>query len=463
LSRAGHISLFFIVSAVLLVWPGWAASDTTDGPTSSISRNLTDQPVDQAISVNLSSGKPLLLHITNIENPLCRECETALRGQIRELERLRSLDPDLPVLTINIRKNPYSETGRYMVETWWDYNITWEWLEEFEPFPLADRFKRYWTTEGGFSNPTLILLNGAGDVASVHNVYRIGAGMIDGVQSAESLQEEMSLADQGLLRIAEDEKAGQETSGVGMFLLGILTSFAPCSIALMIAVFSYILNSRKGGSRRGISSTREGFMIGVAFTLGMAAVFFVIGLFISQLGIFLRGSRFFDLAAGLIMILLGISNIRPLEGGLEPIMGRIRTLITGKSRLVDRQPRKSFLERVIGLSLRIFEHSALVGAFVLGVFFALGWAPCAVSLVFPVIIWLMAQDVSPLTGGLMLFIFGLGHGVPIIPIATFSRAVGARIGDGYIAAGQYTTKIFGLVVIAVGLVYAARYFGLLLW
>jgi cytochrome c biogenesis protein CcdA len=92
----------------------------------------------------------------------------------------------------------------------------------------------------------------------------------------------------------------------------------------------------------------------------------------------------------------------------------------------------------------------LTGAFSLGVFFALGWAPCAVSLVFSVLIWLISQDVTPLVGGMMLFVFGLGHGVPVIPIATFSRAVGWQIGEKYISAGKYVTKIFGIVVILIG-------------
>lgn len=85
------------------------------------------------------------------------------------------------------------------------------------------------------------------------------------------------------------------------------------------------------------------------------------------------------------------------------------------------------------------------------------------SLVFPVLIWLISQDVTPLVGGLMLFVFGLGHGVPVIPISTFSRAVGGQIGEKYIYAGKYVTKIFGVAVIAIGVVYAARYLGYKMW
>jgi cytochrome c biogenesis protein CcdA len=111
----------------------------------------------------------------------------------------------------------------------------------------------------------------------------------------------------------------------------------------------------------------------------------------------------------------------------------------------------------------IFKHSSFIGAFTLGIFFALGWAPCALSMVLPVLIWLAAQNITPLAGGVMLFIFGIGHGVPIIPIATFSRAVGGRIGEKYVSIGAWTTKFFGLLVIVVGVVYAVRYAGFLLW
>ena len=63
----------------------------------------------------------------------------------------------------------------------------------------------------------------------------------------------------------------------------------------------------------------------------------------------------------------------------------------------------------------------------------------------------------------MLFVFGVGHGVPVIPISTFSRAVGGQIGEKYIAAGRHVTKIFGLAVIVIGFIYAVRYLGFKMW
>jgi len=59
-------------------------------------------------------------------------------------------------------------------------------------------------------------------------------------------------------------------------------------------------------------------MIGVGFTLGMAIVFFIVGLFLSEYGVFIREARYFDLAAGFLMILLGINIIKPIGEIIEP-------------------------------------------------------------------------------------------------------------------------------------------------
>jgi cytochrome c-type biogenesis protein len=244
-----------------------------------------------------------------------------------------------------------------------------------------------------------------------------------------------------------------------MFFLGIITSLSPCSVALLLAMFSYVMTSRRKEEylKKSTSASREGFMIGVAFTLGMAAVFFVLGLFLADIGVFIRQARFFDLAAGLLMIILGINILKPISEIIEPIRSRIsfRKVDSDDPQIV----KKGIMERSVHFSMDLFKYSAFIGAFSLGVFFALGWAPCAVSLVFPVLIWLISQDVTPLIGGTMLFVFGVGHGVPVIPIATFSRAVGGEIGEKYIFAGKWITKIFGLAVIVIGLIYATRYFG----
>ena len=412
---------------------------------------------------NLSDfqGEPLVLHITNIEIPLCRECETHLKDQVKELAALKAADPNVQIVTLNLRKNPYSRDGRSLAEGWWKVNITWPWIEDIEPYSVGSKYLDYWNVRGGASNPTILLINKDGKIAGIYHVYRVGEGEVDGVQTAETLSKKLQDIKGSQWKGMEGEISQQNVSALGMFILGIVTSLAPCSIALMIAVFSYVMTVRRKDEylRKSTSTSKEGFIMGVAFTLGMAAVFFVLGLFISQVGLLVRDARIFDLAAGIIMILLGISTFKPLGEIFAPLTAVFRRDPSSEVH----EKGESLIQKSVKISIGLFKYSAFIGAFSLGVFFALGWAPCALSMVLPVLIWLASQNVTPLMGGMMLFIFGLGHGVPIIPISTFSRTVGGRIGDKYVAIGSWTTKFFGLLVIAVGVVYAARYFGFVLW
>ncbi|MGB7571635.1 MAG: cytochrome c biogenesis protein [Methanothrix sp.] len=459
---SGSITLFLVLCSIFFLCSSSGLSQEAIAP------DFQALDLDgKNISLSDYRGQAVLLHITNIENPLCRECEHALDAQTSQLSHLAKKDPGINIITLNVRKNPYSKDGPTLAKEWWNINVTWPWIEDYSPYPLTGKYIDYSTLEGGFANPTLILIDKEGKVGGLYHVYQLGKGEIDGIQSAENLSRDLSSIAQGQ---ASGFKAIASQKGVnylGMFVLGIVTSLSPCSVALLLAMFSYVMTARRKDEylKKSASASREGFMIGVAFTLGMAAVFFVVGLFLSDIGVFIRQARFFDLAAGLLMIILGINIIKPIGEIIEPVRSRL-SFGRGSADALSggtAAEKKGIMERLVHFSIELFQYSAFIGAFALGVFFALGWAPCAVSLVFPVLIWLVSQNVTALGGGMMLFVFGVGHGVPVIPIATFSRAVGGQIGEKYIAAGKYVTKIFGLAVIVIGLLYAVRYLGYKMW
>ena len=459
---SGPITLFVILTSLFFLNLSTGLAQEAKAP--------DFQAVDldgKNVSLSDFRGEVVFLHITNIEDPLCRECEHALNAQTRELSLLKQKDPGINIITLNVRKNPYSIDGRDLAGAWWNINITWPWIEDFEPYSLTGKYIDYSTLEGGFANPTLILIDKEGNVAGLYHVYQLGKGEIDGIQSSETLYSALKNIERGEGEgNASGFKGIASSQGVNyltMFGLGIVTSLSPCSVALLLAMFSYVMTARRKEEylKKSASASKEGFMIGVAFTLGMAVVFFVVGLFLSDIGVFIRQARFFDLAAGLLMVILGINIIKPIGGILEPVTSRLtfRKADTNDSPV----QKKSIMERMVHFSMGLFQYSAFIGAFTLGVFFALGWAPCAVSLVFPVLIWLISQNVTPIGGALMLFVFGVGHGMPVIPIATFSRAVGGQIGEKYLLAGKYVTRVFGLAVIVIGLVYAVRYLGYKMW
>ncbi|MFO8078217.1 MAG: cytochrome c biogenesis protein, partial [Thermoplasmatota archaeon] len=66
-------------------------------------------------------------------------------------------------------------------------------------------------------------------------------------------------------------------------------------------------------------------------------------------------------------------------------------------------------------------------------------------------------------GGLMLFVFGLGHGIPIIPLCAVTSSVRGKLGNKYVKAGKWMQRVFGLVIIAIGVLMALRFWGIYLW
>lgn len=109
------------------------------------------------------------------------------------------------------------------------------------------------------------------------------------------------------------------------------------------------------------------------------------------------------------------------------------------------------------------KKSIYLGAFFLGILFSIGWAPCAMGLMMPVFILILAQDFSILMGGLLLFVFGLGHGIPIIPLCAVTNTVRGKVGNKYVKAGKWMQRIFGIIIIAIGIIMALRYWNINFW
>jgi cytochrome c-type biogenesis protein len=395
-------------------------------------------------------GYITILHFTNLETPLCIECEEEMKEQIIELEKLVSSDENVTVITINMRKNPYSDsTGFEMAERDFGVNVSWHWIEDFSPYSIANMYSDYWTYSGATSNPTLVLIDSNQSIVGVYNIYCLGKGEIDGIQSAESLQEDINDILEGKWKGFKQESSNEGLTFLGIFLLGILTSLTPCSIALLVAMISYVGSLQKNSKDSLKKYSLQGFWIGVVFTLGMSFVFFIFGLILTSVGIFIEISTFFYLVAGIILIILGINIFKPLRELMK------RDTKDARDQMVMEKGQKLFT--------KLSNKSIYLGAFFLGVLFSIGWAPCAMSLMMPVFVLTLTQKISILTGGLLLFVFGIGHGIPIIPLCAVTSSVRGKVGNKYVVAGRWMQRIFGILIIIIGIIMAARFWGFNLW
>ena len=394
-------------------------------------------------------GYVTILHFTGLESPLCIECLEEMTGQIAELERLDQLVDNVSIITINMRKNPYSVSGRNMAEQDYGFNVSWHWVEDFNPYPIAGLYQEYWTMDGAFSNPALVLVDKSQSVVGVYHVYCMGKGKIDDVQTAESLVQDAQDIAEGNWNGFKGGNYGESITFLGIFALGILTALSPCSIALLVAMISYVGSLQENHGGKSKRRSVQGVWIGIIFTIGMSLVFFVFGLFITSVGIFIEMSDLFFLIAGIILIVLGINIFRPLTEMLK-----IKS---------EKEPGSRIMKRGQNIFFKLSKKSIYLGAFFLGILFSIGWAPCALSLMMPVFILTLTQEISILTGGLLLFVFGLGHGIPIIPLCAVTSSVRGKLGNKYVTAGRWMQKAFGIIIIVIGMIMAVRFWGINLW
>lgn len=433
--------LFTGMQSSLAVAEGIPAPDFTTTDENGIDFSLSDY-----------AGEVVVVHITGLETPLCIECLEEMTGQLKELEQLTE-STDINILTINLRKNQNSDSGKNIAERDYGINVSWRWVEDFSPYPVAGLYQNYWTVQGAFSNPTLLLIDQNQNIVGLYHVYCLGKGKIDGIQSADSLENDVQAIREGTWEtILTEEKFSDSITFLGIFGLGILTALSPCSIALLIAMISYVGSLQKENEKEDKKLKKisiQGLWIGIVFTLGMALVFFVFGLVISSVSMFIEASALFYLISGIILVILGINVFTPLKELIKNDSGS--------------EKKAGMTERGQKLFFRLSKRSMYIGAFFLGVLFSIGWAPCAISLMMPVFILMLSQQIPLLIGGLMLFVFGLGHGIPIIPLCAVTSSVRGKLGNKYVKAGKWMQRIFGIIIITIGIIMALRFWGINFW
>ena len=179
---------------------------------------------------------------------------------------------------------------------------------------------------------------------------------------------------------------------------GLVSFFSPCVVPLLPGYLSYV----SGVAVQDLDQARRGRLLAgsLLFVLGFSAVFVLSGALFGSIGTELRAyQRPLSIGTGVLVIVVGLAFI-----GLLPMLQRdVR---------VHAVP-------AVGLAM----------APVLGVFFAVGWAPCIGPTLSAVLgLSLAADDTTAARGALLAFVYCLGLGVPFVlaalGFARFSRSIG---------------------------------------
>ena len=205
---------------------------------------------------------------------------------------------------------------------------------------------------------------------------------------------------------------------IGYFLIfasGILTSIGPCNIAMIPLIIGFV-----GGSHN--LPRWKAFSISLVFSLGLALTFMFLGIAASLIGGLLGGgTRIWYYLAAVVCFVIGLQMLQVIHLSPPSWFGRLREKIRTKG---------------------------LFGAFLLGLVSGLVSSQCATPALAAILTYVMAQKQSMVYGAMLLFIYALGRGIPIVLAGTFTgviknlRALGNWSG--------WLEKASGVIIILVG-------------
>lgn len=178
---------------------------------------------------------------------------------------------------------------------------------------------------------------------------------------------------------------------------GLLTAFNPCCLPMYPAVLGFMGRSccQVETDKHSFEPRPSGGMqtrIALVFVLGMAVATAMMGLLTAALGwVFGRFDPLFQMLLALVPIVMGLSLL-----GLLPI----------------RLP-AWHVQALHDIDANRLKHA--ITAFSAGFLFSLAIAPCATPILLG-ILTLVAMQGDLLWGGILMFIYGLGTGLPLLLI-----------------------------------------------
>jgi cytochrome c-type biogenesis protein len=209
----------------------------------------------------------------------------------------------------------------------------------------------------------------------------------------------------------------QPTSILGyvlVFLGGVVTSIGPCNLATIPLIVGFV-----GGSHD-LSRSRS-FALSLAFALGLAITFTLLGVVAALVGGLIGGtSRLWYYLVAVVCFLIGLHMLGVLSFPIPMWLGGLREGIRLKGAL---------------------------GALSLGLVSGLVASQCATPVLAAILTYVMSKGALAY-GAVLLFVYAMGRGVPVVLAGTFTGAL-----KQFQAIGRWSSvieKASGVIVLFVG-------------
>lgn len=198
------------------------------------------------------------------------------------------------------------------------------------------------------------------------------------------------------------------------FLAGVISSASPCVLAMIPLVIGFVSGYSEGSPKKAIQYS-------LVFTLGLTITFTILGVIAGALGrLFGDVGGFWKYVLPPVAIILGLFLLGVFKFN-------------------------------VGISQRFMpKRKALLGAFLMGLFFGILASPCATPVLAVILTFASTQKRIAYSGGLLLA-YALGHWILVLG-AGISAGFAQRVlaSKGIANFSNYSKKVGGLLLIGAG-------------
>jgi cytochrome c-type biogenesis protein len=210
---------------------------------------------------------------------------------------------------------------------------------------------------------------------------------------------------------------GASTYAIG-FAAGAVSSLSPCVLPLLPILAASALSTHRFGT--------------VALAAGLSMSFAAVGIFLATLGASLGlDPETFRRAAAVLMIVFGLVMLIPR---LQDAFSRMTSRLSGAG--------EHALGRIRG--------EGLPGQFCIGLLLGLVWSPC-VGPTLGAATTLASQGTHLASIALLMILFGLGAGLPLMILGGVSRASLGRVRGALASFGTVAKATLGSVFVILGM------------
>jgi len=169
-----------------------------------------------------------------------------------------------------------------------------------------------------------------------------------------------------------------------VFSTGFLSGLSPCTLPTVVFITAYVSGEKNYSKKRG-------FILSLAFILGIALMLSLLGVFAGLIGKILINTKILNYIIAGILIIMGFWLLRIIK-------------FKTNNNFLKFTPKKG---------------SGIIGAFLFGIPFGFAASPCTLPVTFSVLAY-SASKGSIFYGMILMFIFAIGRSTPLLVVGTFT-------------------------------------------